>query len=103
MGYALWRPERLAEKLLHIRLALGLSQSALLTALGMADEMSYTRISGFERGKGHVPLAVLVEYARLAGVHLERIADDRLDLPKELPDTVSYDAWNLPHPKRRTS
>lgn len=100
MGYARWRPERLAKKLLQIRLTLDLSQSALLMALGVADEISYTRISDYELGKTDPPLIVLVEYARVAGVHLEAIADDRLDLPKRLPGTVKYEAWNRPRPKR---
>jgi transcriptional regulator with XRE-family HTH domain len=102
MGNARWRPHRLAEKLLQIRLTFNFSQSALIEVLKVADEITYHRISDYERDRTDPPLIVLVEYARLAGVHLEVIADDRLDLPKELPGTVMYDAWNLPHPKRRT-
>jgi transcriptional regulator with XRE-family HTH domain len=101
MGASRWRPAGLAEKLRQIRITLGFSQSALLEALGVADEISYTRISDYERNKFDPPLPVLVEYARLAGVHLEVIADDRLDLPTKLPGTVKYEAWNRPRPKRR--
>jgi transcriptional regulator with XRE-family HTH domain len=101
MGYARWRPKRLAKKLLQIRLTLDLSQSAFLSHLGMVDDISYTRISDYELDKTDPPLIVLVEYARVAGVHLEEIVDDRLDLPKELPGTVTYEAWNRPRPKRR--
>ena len=39
------KPERLSEKLLQIRNALGLSQSELLTELGFEDAMDYLRIS----------------------------------------------------------
>jgi transcriptional regulator with XRE-family HTH domain len=100
MGYARWRPKRLAEKLRQIRLTLDLSQSALLNTLGVAEDISYTRISDYELDKTDPPLIVLVEYARVAGVHLEAIVDDRLDLPKKLPGTVKYEAWNRPRPKR---
>jgi transcriptional regulator with XRE-family HTH domain len=101
MGEPRWRPERLAQKLLRIRRILDLSQSELLRRLGLEEEITYHRISEYELGKYDPPLPVLVEYGRVAGVHLEVIADDRLDLPEILPDTVKYEAWNLPRPKRK--
>ena len=82
------RPERLPEKLLEIRLALGLSQSELLRRLGFEDVMDYRRISEFERGTTEPHLSVLLEYARAAGVHMEDIVDDELDLPEKLPGNV---------------
>ena len=100
MGYARWRPERLARKLRQIRDILDLSQSELLTALGVANEISYSRISDYELNKTDPPLIVLVEYARVAGVHLEVIVDDRLHLPEKLPGMVKYEAWKRPHPPR---
>jgi transcriptional regulator with XRE-family HTH domain len=84
------RPERLAEKLLQIRLALGLSQSELLRRLGFEDSMDYRRISEFERGTTEPHLSVLLQYARAAGVHMEDIVDDELDLPEKLPSSVRY-------------
>jgi transcriptional regulator with XRE-family HTH domain len=84
------RPERLPEKLLQIRLALGLSQSELLRRLGFEDEMDYRRISEFERGTTEPHLSVLLQYARAAGVHMEDIVDDELDLPEKLPGKVRY-------------
>ena len=84
------RPERLSEKLLQIRLALGLSQSELLRHLGFDDAMDYRRISEFERGTTEPHLSVLLEYARAAGVHMEDIVDDELDLPVKLPGNVRY-------------
>ena len=84
------RPERLPEKLLQIRLALALSQSELLRRLGLEEQMDYRRISEFERGTTEPHLSVLLQYARAAGVHMEDIVDDELDLPERLPGKVSY-------------
>ena len=84
------RPERLPEKLLHIRVALGLSQSELLRRLGLEEQMDYRRISEFERGTTEPHLTVLLQYARAAGVHMEDIVEDELDLPDKLPGNVRY-------------
>ena len=84
------RPERLPEKLLQIRVALGLSQSELLRRLRLEDQMDYRRISEFERGTTEPHLTVLLQYARAAGVHMEDIVDDELDLPERLPGNVRY-------------
>jgi len=79
------RPGRLSEKLLTIRQALGLSQTELLRRLGAEDRMAYNRISEFESGKGEPSLIILLEYARVAGVCVDVLIDDRLDLPAKLP------------------
>jgi transcriptional regulator with XRE-family HTH domain len=79
------RPERLAEKLLTIRQALGLSQTEMLRRLGAEERMAYHRISEFETGKGEPSLIILLEYARAAGVCVDVLIDDRLDLPAKLP------------------
>ncbi|MCU1264637.1 MAG: hypothetical protein JWM21_955 [Acidobacteria bacterium] len=84
------KPERLSEKLLQIRLALGLSQSELLRSLGLEDAMDYRRISEFERGTTEPHLSVVLQYARVAGVHMEDIVDDEIDLPEKLPGNVKY-------------
>lgn len=84
------RPVRLSEKLLQIRLALGLSQSELLRLLGLEGAMDYRRISEFERGTTEPHLSVVLQYARVAGVHMEDIVADELDLPKKLPGKVGY-------------
>ena len=90
MGAARPRPRRLAKKLGQIRNTLGLSQSELLRQLRVQDEIPYTRISDYELDKNEPTLMVLLEYARVAGVHLEEIVDDRVDLPTELPGPVRY-------------
>jgi transcriptional regulator with XRE-family HTH domain len=84
------KPERLAEKLLDIRKSLGLSQSRMLRQLGFDGLIDYRRISEFELGANEPPLPVLLAYARLAGVHLEILADDELNLPASLPGVVKY-------------
>src|SRR5215475_13572429 len=83
------KPERLAEKLKQIRVALGLSQSEMHRRLGLEDEVDYTNISKYEIGRNEPPLPILLKYSRLAGIHLEDLVDDELDLPK-LPGTVRY-------------
>ena len=79
------RPNRLAEKLRAIRLTLGLSQTEMLRRLGAEDRMAYHRISEFESGKGEPSLPVLLEYARAAGVCMDALIDDEMDLPAKLP------------------
>jgi transcriptional regulator with XRE-family HTH domain len=84
------KPERLAEKLLQIRKALGQSQSELLRTLGFEDNLDYKAISQFELGNNEPPLPVLLSYALVAGVHLEDIVNDESDLPQSLPGPVKY-------------
>ncbi len=91
MGSARQKPERLAEKLLAIRLAFGLSQTEMLRRLGAEDVIKYTRISDYELGKNEPPLAILLQYARVAGVNMEVLADDQLDLPARLPGPTDHD------------
>jgi transcriptional regulator with XRE-family HTH domain len=83
MGYPRPRPARLSEKLLQIRTRLGLSQNELISRLGL--ELTQNRISGYELGRNEPTLDVLLRYARVAGVCLERLVDDELDLPDGLP------------------
>lgn len=85
MGTARPRPERLAEKLRQIRLALGLSQPEMLKRLGLEESMQYARISEYETGLREPSLLTLLAYSYVAGVHMEVLADDKLDLPAKLP------------------
>jgi transcriptional regulator with XRE-family HTH domain len=96
------RPERLAEKLRDIRLALGLSQTEMHARLGLEDEVDYTNISKYELGRNEPPLATLLSYARVAGVHLEDIVDDEMDLPDRLPGKVRYVAIKPSMSKRKS-
>lgn len=73
------KPERLAEKLIQIRTALGLSQNELIRMLDV--DLAQNRISEYETGKGEPPLPVLLRYARLIGMSTDVLIDDELDLP----------------------
>ncbi len=88
MGHARPKPERLAEKLMAIRTALGVSQTELHRRLGVEHLIDYTRISTYERGKNEPPLMILLEYARLANVYVDALIDDGLDLPDKLPSAT---------------
>jgi transcriptional regulator with XRE-family HTH domain len=79
------KPKRLAEKLLRIREALGASQSEMFRRLDVEEFSELKRISDYETGKNEPPLAVLLQYARVAGVCVETLIDDKLDLPAKLP------------------
>ena len=79
------KPKRLAEKLLTVRNLLGLSQSEMLKRLGAEDRMDYYRISEFESGKGEPSLIILLAYAQVAGVCVDVLINDRLNLPARLP------------------
>ncbi len=90
MGTARPKPERLAEKLRQIREALGLSQPEMLRRLGLEGEMQYARISEYETGLREPSLLTLLAYSRAAGIHMEVLADDGVDLPDRLPGKVKY-------------
>ena len=77
------KPERLAEKLIQVRMTFGLSQNELIRRLDV--DLTQNRISEYETGKGEPPLPILLRYARIAGVCVERLIDDGLDLPNRLP------------------
>jgi transcriptional regulator with XRE-family HTH domain len=79
------KPKRLAKKLLQIRNALGLSQNGMIKQLGLADELTQSRISGYELGTREPSLPTLLLYARSAGVCVDYLIDDELELPQKLP------------------
>jgi transcriptional regulator with XRE-family HTH domain len=78
------QPERLALKLLRIREALDVSQVGMVELLAQ-PKLHPAHVSGYERGEREPPLPVLLRYARLAGVCLDVLVDDELDLPAKLP------------------
>ena len=101
MGYVRPKPERLAEKLLQIRNALGLPQTEMWRRLGLEDSVTYDRISKYETGKNEPPLTILLQYARIAGVPTEVLIDDELDLPDKLPGTTNHEEIKRKFASRR--
>lgn len=79
------RPKYLGEKLLKIRNHFDCSLAQMAERLSN-DEFSVRRtdISKYELGAGEPPLPVLLRYARLAGVAMEVLVDDKADLPDSI-------------------
>jgi transcriptional regulator with XRE-family HTH domain len=82
---------RLAKKLLHIRSELKLSQAEMLVRLGFSEKLYRSNVSQYELGTRVPALPVLLAYARVAGVNMEDLADDDLDLPERLSDANASD------------
>jgi transcriptional regulator with XRE-family HTH domain len=79
------KPHRLGVKLLAVRRALGLSQNGILRRLGLSDELTQAEWSAYERGVRIPSLPVVLLVARLAGVWMDVLVDDELDLPEKIP------------------
>ena len=88
--YSRKKPRYLPSKLLQIRRGLGLSQNELLRELGLADELTQSRISGYELGTREPSLPTLLKYARLVGISVDYLIDDELDLPTRLARKIGY-------------
>ena len=68
-------PRKLARKLRRVRVKAGLSQSEIAKAVGVTDR---ALISQYETGKRQPSLPVLLKYARVAGVLMETLVDDKV-------------------------
>ena len=84
------KPDRLAEKLLQIRVSLGLSQNQLIKCLGFTDSLFQASISGYELGTREPPLPILLRYAEVAGVCTDVLINDSLNLPSKLPNSPKH-------------
>ncbi len=80
------RPAGLPEKILKVRLALGETQEGMARRLGF-PEITREYVSGFERGTREPPLPVLLRIANLAGVYVDVLINDELNLPDSLPSS----------------
>ncbi|HKS10250.1 MAG TPA: helix-turn-helix domain-containing protein [Pyrinomonadaceae bacterium] len=76
MGHKRPTPQRLPAKLQAIRDSFGVSQYRLSKSL----QVGRTRLSEWEWGRRMPSWFVLIRYAKLAGVPLEFIVDDEIDL-----------------------
>jgi transcriptional regulator with XRE-family HTH domain len=80
------RPARLAQKLRQVRISLDLTQQEMFERLGETKTALYPgHIGLYELGQREPPLPVLLRYARIAGVYVDVLIDDELDLPVRLP------------------
>jgi transcriptional regulator with XRE-family HTH domain len=84
------KPARLTEKLLQIRTSLGLSQNQIIRRLGLREELFQASISGYELGTREPPLPILLKYAEVAGVCMDVLINDKLDLPEKLPSVPDH-------------
>lgn len=74
------KPEKLADKLLQIRTHLKLSQNELIRHLGLEDELTQSRISGYELGTREPSLPTLLKYARAINISTDVLIDDELEI-----------------------
>ena len=88
--YARKKPRRLAEKILRIRESLGLSQNEMIRRLGLEGELTQSRISGYELGTREPSLPTLLAFAHVAGVCVDVLIDDELNLPAKLPSKPKH-------------
>jgi len=96
------KPAFLAEKLKRIRKALGASQDTIIPMLGLEDELIRAEISSFERGHREPAIHILMAYGKLAGVYVDVLYSDELDLPEKIPASPkSPGVPRQPAPKRR--
>lgn len=79
------KPIRLGGKLLTIRTALGLSQNGILRRLELHEELTQAEWSAYERGVRVPSLPVLLMIAEMAGVWMDVLVDDSLELPETIP------------------
>jgi len=79
------KPARLAEKLRAIRTSLELSQNGMVRHLGLAEDTFRSSISGYELGTREPPLPILLKYGQVAGVCVDVLINDDLNLPEKLP------------------
>lgn len=75
-------PKRLAEKLALIRKSLGVETFEEMISLLDVNEVNLYRssIHEYERGNREPPLIVLLHYSELAGVTINDLVDDRIEL-----------------------
>ncbi len=94
------RPKRLGRKLAAIRKQLELSQNGMLRRLGLSDKLTREEISAYERSVREPSLPTLSRYAEAAGVWIDVLVEDDLDLPKTLPSPAKSGGIKRPSTSR---
>lgn len=79
------RPERLPEKLVKIRRTLGLTQEQIYERI-KSDKtpLHVGYIGSYETGEKLPSMLIVLRYARIAGIPMDVLVDDELDLPGKL-------------------
>lgn len=62
-----------------------MSQNELIRHLGLEELIYQSNVSGYETGEREPPLPILLKYAEAAGVCLDVLANDNLELPAKIP------------------
>jgi transcriptional regulator with XRE-family HTH domain len=60
----------------------------MLKKLELDEKVFPSAVSGYELGTREPPLPILLKYARLAGVIVDVLIDDEMDLPAHLPPPI---------------
>ena len=74
------KPMKLSQKLLAVRKRLRMSQTEMARALEL--KVHYSAVSNYELGTREPDMLVVLRYARLAGIPMEMLVDDQLNLPE---------------------
>ncbi len=86
------RVERLGPKLREIRQQLDLTLDQMIARLDCPRmHLHAASISLYESGQREPPLKVLLQYAKVAGLTVEMLIDDDLDLPERLPVITGHE------------
>ncbi len=80
------KPKRMGEKVREIRMRLGLTQQEMFELLERYGAKIYVGYIGSYEINERIPtLLVTLAYARAAGIPMEVLVDDELDLPVKFP------------------
>lgn len=66
----------------------------MIRHLGLDEDLTQSRISGYELGTREPSLITLLKYAKAAGVCVDLLIDDNLELPKKLPGHPEHSRAN---------
>ena len=72
----------------------------MLKQLGLDQDLFQGSISGYELDTREPPLTVLLKYAQAAGVWIDVLVDDDLDLPERLPASPKSEGLRRKKPSR---
>lgn len=62
----------------------------MISRMRLEEKLTRENISAFERGVREPSLLVLLQYARAAGVYVDVLIDDELELPERIPAKAKH-------------